>query len=387
MIKPNKIQEWIQEIEERPLAAPFLVRTLSARLIELDEINETLRAENLALRTDKKILEYERRISDLEYQIELLKRQVQGEIKLVTNQAYLLVYDTEGHLLMREFSPQDLASGGGIAAIQQFEAPHSDDINMLAVEPHDELMFVLDSGRISTQMASDLPLTGEETTWQNAYTLDMRSGERLVTIVPITRSPFIHSAVQVSRKGTARSIAKDTFQSFLTNHQVGKGVRSPADALLGLTLCSIDEVFVVVSRAGFTSAFLPQRLSITLEELIKLDMKDYLVSAFTIRTDQKLVIGLENGELYFQTNPWQDTQNADGSKRRLLFGSSRTGGAKIVAAASAVDGSWAFQLDQQGSITARLIDVDADGKKEKSQKSITPANQMIAFTLWQPPAN
>ncbi len=387
MIKPNKIQEWIQEIEERPLAAPFLVRTLSARLLELDEINESLRAENLTLRTDKKIQEYERRIADLEYQIELLKRQVQGEIKLVTNQAYLLIYDTEGHLLIRDFSPQELASGGGFAPISQFEAPHSDDIHMLAVEPHDELMFVMDSGRVSTQTASELPLAGDDTTWQNTFTFDMRSGERLVTIVPITRAPFIQSVVQVSRKGAARSIKKDLFQSFLASHQVGKGVRSPADAPLGLSLCNSDEVFVVVSHSGFTGAFQPQKLSITLEEIIKLDMKDYLVSAFTIRSDQKLVIALENGDLYFQTNPWQDAQDADGSKRRLLFGSSRSSSVRIVEAVSAAEGSWAFQLDQQGSITVRLIEVAEDGKKEKSLKGKNLANSTIAFTIWQPDTN
>ena len=82
MLTPEKIEEWLREVEERPSSAPLIIQYLANRLRDLDEWNEKLRVENLELRTGSRVAEYERQINHLEYQLDLLKRQVGGEVDL-----------------------------------------------------------------------------------------------------------------------------------------------------------------------------------------------------------------------------------------------------------------------------------------------------------------
>ena len=94
MITPEKIDEWIQEAEERPWSASLLIRHIANRLNEVSQWNEELHAENIALRSEKKVEEFERQIASLEYQLELLKRQVGGDAVLDLPEPALVVPDT-----------------------------------------------------------------------------------------------------------------------------------------------------------------------------------------------------------------------------------------------------------------------------------------------------
>ena len=80
MISPDKIEEWIREVEERPSSASLILRYIANRLSELASWNEELLAENIELRSGRKVEEYESRIASLEYQVGLLKRQLGGEV-------------------------------------------------------------------------------------------------------------------------------------------------------------------------------------------------------------------------------------------------------------------------------------------------------------------
>jgi DNA gyrase/topoisomerase IV subunit A len=385
VIKPSKIQEWIEEIEDRPLAAPFIVRTLSARVIELDKINEELRAENISLRSGHKTEEYERRIAELEYQIELLKRQVSdGSLALFSSQALLFIYDTEGRLVTCEFSPAALVHNQVLASIQGFSAPHRDDIHILAVDAQEELLLQFDSGRIETRKAEDLPHSQSSVTnWEQAFQIEMRSGERLIGIQPITNAPLKAGCIQISRKGLARHIPQDYFQSFLQEQNLGKGVRTAADQPLNLVLGNPTDIYVLVSRSGYISALPVQALSITLGETIKLDMKDYLVSAFIIHPEEDLVCVLESGEIYLQKNPWNDPEDADGSKRRLLLGGARASGVQMVGAGAASTESWVLSLTRKGEIRMTQLSETGKGKKSKIDPPGKVEDQILAFSLWE----
>ena len=386
MIKPGKIQEWIEEIEQRPLAAPFIVRTLSARVIELDKVNEELRVENLNLQSGKKIQEYERKIAELEYQIKLLKRQVAGGTSPVPmEQPSLLVYDAFGKMLITEFTPPALVSGHTLGTIAGFEAPRLDDIHLLTANTSDELLFLFDSGRIQTQKAGDLTHTPmDQLDWNDALQIDLRSGERLIAVIPINEIPMMDGCLQISRKGYARYISQEYFRSFLSERNIGKGIRTAADSLFTLTPCHQNDVYVLVTRRGFVSARLAGKLAITLYEIQKLDMQDYVVGAFTIQSHQQLVIADQTGGVYIQKNPWTDPAGADGSKRRLLLAGAKAGGVDVLGAAAADPGSWHFRLTTTGKILIGRVEDTSENRKGKASSSKTEALNILAFTIWQP---
>jgi len=123
MISPDKIEEWIKEVEERPASAPVILRLIANRLRELADRNEELLEENIALSTGERVEQYENRIAHLEYQLELLKRQFGGELpafeatltgvdpEVTTTQSMLslLIYDVNGHVHNLELDPSHLA--------------------------------------------------------------------------------------------------------------------------------------------------------------------------------------------------------------------------------------------------------------------------------------
>jgi hypothetical protein len=218
--------------------------------------------------------------------------------------------------------------------------------------------------------------------WEQPFQIDMRSGERLIGILPITDAPLKAGCVQISRKGLARHIPQDYFQSFLQEQNLGKGVRTAADQPLNLVLGNPTDIYVLVSRNGFISAMPVQSLSITLEDTIKLDMKDYLVSAFIIQPDENLVCVLDSGALYLQKNPWTDPEDANGSKRRLLLGGAKAGGVQMVGAGAAGTEGWVLSLTRRGEIKMTKLSELEMGKKSKGAPSGKNEDQILAFSLW-----
>ena len=82
MFTPEKIEEWIQEVKERPASAELIIQFIANRLHDLSEWNEELRTENLELRSGARVDKYERQIAYLGYQLEMIKRQIGGEINI-----------------------------------------------------------------------------------------------------------------------------------------------------------------------------------------------------------------------------------------------------------------------------------------------------------------
>ena len=380
MLKPAKINEWIKEVEERPLMAPFIIRRISERLFELDAENENLRADNLALETGKKIQEYERRISDLEYQLELLKRQVQngGEIKYQT--ASLLLYTTRGQVLIREVHVADLISGEQLALVKAEISFDPDDIRLLVVEPSEEILFVFDSGRVQSLPAAKLPLVStSELNSENIYQADLRSGEKLIALVPVSQVPLVDFCVQISRRGLGKSFSAEYFQTFVSNRNIGTGVRSKSDRNFNLSLCNKDDIYMVVSSAGFLAAFTMDQFSVTACQMLKLGMHDFLVSSFIIREGQSLAVVTQNGDVFVQSADWVSPESATGSKRRLLLSKSKAGSVQVISAEAVKSGGWGFILYEDGSIRILQLDEDLKLFREKSKKD-QQAPRAVAFT-------
>jgi DNA gyrase/topoisomerase IV subunit A len=382
-----KLNQWINEIEQRPASAPFIVRRLSERLQELDRENEALRAENLSLRSGQKIQEFERKISELEYQIELLKRGVPDGNFPIQTSAHLLVYNTKGAVLSIELLPTDVQASNPILRLNSLPEQAAEDIQLLVVEPQDELLFLFDSGRALTMPAYDLPTFHQVAThWEQAYSLEMRSGEQLVCMLPITNAPLKAMAIQISRRGFARSFSREYFQSFLSNHNFGRGVKTQSDQVFNMSLCEPQDICLLVSRQGYLSALLASSLSVTLEENIKLGIKDYLVSSFVIPAEQAgegfMVVVTSEGRIYSQKTSWLSSDSADGTKRRLILSKEKAGTLQVVAAAPAQQGDWGLLLDANGEIYAVQITANLKGETVKAtpHPSQSPLTKPLAFT-------
>src|SRR5512135_1669232 len=120
MISPEKIEEWIHEVEERPASGGLIIRYIANRLSELTSREEELAAKNIELLSGRRVEEYESRIASLEYQLELLKRQLGGEVNLPSSAPIpllihetisLLVFTALGEVIRRELEPQEITSG------------------------------------------------------------------------------------------------------------------------------------------------------------------------------------------------------------------------------------------------------------------------------------
>ena len=128
MFQPEKIEEWILEVRERPSSAPLVIQYIANRLQDLTEWNEKLRTDNLELRSGHRVAEYERQIVHLEYQLELLKRQVDGTIdldqladispKLEPEFLNLLVYGPGGQVSRIEMDPAHFEGGTLICSFE-----------------------------------------------------------------------------------------------------------------------------------------------------------------------------------------------------------------------------------------------------------------------------
>ncbi len=132
MITPEKIEEWIKEVGERPASAPIILQYISNRLRELTDRNEELLAENIALISGKRVEEYEQRLAHLEYQLELLKRQIGSNLSPEAMRGLdqatadskspedlnILIYRPEGRILSVELNPQSLMDGFNVCQIQ-----------------------------------------------------------------------------------------------------------------------------------------------------------------------------------------------------------------------------------------------------------------------------
>ena len=125
MITLEKIEQWIQEVQERPSSAPLIVQYIGSRLRDLAERNEQLLADNIALLNGKRVAEYEQRIAHLEYQLELLKRQVSGELPAEYTESpapsveppQLLIYNARGQVIRLLILAQQLVHNAELARL------------------------------------------------------------------------------------------------------------------------------------------------------------------------------------------------------------------------------------------------------------------------------
>lgn len=356
MINPDQIEEWIREVEERPISAAAILRYIAHRLADLADQNETLTAENIALRNGSKVEDYESRIANLGYQLELLKRQA-GEpapaAVAAAPTASLLLYNTRGQVLRLPFTPDSLQDGRELA---RFAAPPPADPPpvLLAVAPNEELLFAYDSGRTTTLPLEQIQPAEGPLDWMQASRVSPRPGEELVSILPIARMALHDYTIQVSRRGCAKLMLKAAFQSFIAKSSIGSGIKRKPDKAAALVFCAKGERLALASREGFLHAIDAGLLPYTADEVVQLGPLDHIVSAFSPAGKPSLLILTNNGKAVHRDTSWLENASSFKSHGQpILSPSRREAGLRLVGAAAVEEGDWCALLRSDGALLAR----------------------------------
>lgn len=358
LITPNKIEEWIQEIEERSSSAPTIVRYIANRLSDLTQRNEELLAENIELRTGKKVEEFESRIANLEYQIDLLKRQLGGEaISQAADTTSLFVFNTLGHVIRVEMNGAELASGKTVAEFKHEAGSGTTVPRILATSSQEEILFVFDSGRTSTKAVSDIPAHEKgDLDWEKAIFMEPLGNEELAMLTPVAKMSLFEFSVQVSRRGFVKKIKQDYFQAHVVNSYIGTGVKLSSDKTCSLSLCNHDDLLVLVTQEGFVWSMEVNRLPLTIEEALRLSPTDHIVTAFILDSDTSLLMVTENGKIIQRDSTWLEPVNSFKSRGQPAFSKEkRDAGIRIAGADSVKPEDWILALRSDGQILAYQV--------------------------------
>jgi DNA gyrase/topoisomerase IV subunit A len=390
LINQANIGEWLREVKERSESAPLIIREIANRLIELDKLNEQLRAENLALSTKHRVQQYKDRIAELEYQLEIMGKQLEnGPANLEA--VNLLVYNWRGQVIRLAVNAADLVSGATIGSFSGEFVVEKDKIGLCSVHPREELLLVFASGRSTRLPVDNIPLSqSKELNWDEAYDENLSQGEAshsegLVCITPISRLSMFDQAVQISRRGYARKISRKFFQRYISRNNIGQGIdRSvQVDRPLNLTLCNQADLFVIVSRQGYVMSVTGDSLPAAADQAIRLDPDDSVVASFALTEGTSLVIVTQEGRAIRYPAGWLKPADKLGRKGQAIWSKAkRESGIQVTGALAAANDDWGVGLKGNGQlVTVKIneIPLSKSSKVEHLLKNIYPFD-LVAFT-------
>ena len=397
MITSEKIDEWLKEIDERPESAPLILKFIANRLRELTARNEELQAENIALVTDKRVVEYERRIAHLEYQLELLTRQLSmggtsadlagGSAEQpfpMAETLSLLVFDGSGRICRFELQPEYYTSGKVVSTFENLAPGRADALRLTSVKSSEELMLVFSSGRIATIPVAEIQavLHSEQPVDWGSVRLPspLQPGESLACLVPIGRLALADHFIQVSRRGFVKKIRANMAESIFANHYIGTSIKLAADKTFATLLCQNDQRIALVSEQGYLVCLEIKSLPFAVEEVLKLDATDHLVSAFLPDDGHMILVLTQNGKIIQRAVSSLEVTSSFRSKGQALYSAARREqGVRVVSAVSASEVDWCAALDSEGKLTLQRVQDLLD------TGTISASNEMVALSTFSPP--
>lgn len=357
MLSPDKIDEWLREVEERPASAALIIRYIANRLADLSSRNEELLEENIALRTDRKVEEYESRIATLEHQVEIMKRQFKGEIELPAEAGIqadtlsLVLYDLAGRLLRLELEQGQLFSGADIARLASAPDIQSPP-ELLLTRTLEELLLVYDTGRTISLPAASLSVQPSPLDWENATLHEPIGSEALVTALPIARMAMADFCVQTSRRGYAKRMPGGFFASCVEKRFIGSGVKLKIDKTGALILCDKSDLLILATYQGYLAAHEVSKLPSAIEDVIRLANTDHVAASFALRGKPFLLIVTSNGKAIHRETSWlEPTVSFKSQGQSVIPASKREAGVRLVGAAAVSEDDWGVALWSDGLLT------------------------------------
>lgn len=369
MISNNQIEDWIHEIEERPSSAALILRSIAARLSELDRWNEELLADNIQLRSGNRVEEYESRIAALEYQLELLKRggvSLSGEgaaLPEAPAAGCLILFSPAGQVLRLPL-PADLPAGGITLGRLPAAVDRSQPPGFLAARNNEELLFVFDSGRSVTLPAGQIPAAGAELDFRQGQRIQPRPGEELAAVLPINALALAEYCVQVSRRACAKLMPKSGFQSLIARGSVGAGIKRRPDRTAVLALCGREDALVLATREGCLAVLPVSRLPYSVDEILQLSISDFVITGFAYGGQADLLFVTNVGKLIRREASWLEPPGSFKSRGQAVFSvARREAGVRLVGAAAVPRRGQCAALRSDGSVWAyplqALLDASA----------------------------
>jgi DNA gyrase/topoisomerase IV subunit A len=368
MFPSEKIEEWLQEVSERPNSAPLIIQFIANRLNELAKWNEQLREENIALRTEKRVQEYEQQISYLTYQLELLKRQFDGQLpdealKQVSSKPpdllNILLYGAQGRVARLELAADALKDGQGVAQFAGLPL-EGEPARLLVAPSSEELLCVFTSGRIAQLPVASLPLAEAEhgpLDWEKVQIPhEPGLGDALACLMPVSKMALADFLVQVSRRAYMKKIRMALAPSIMENLYIGRGAKLPADQTMDIFLGHQADRYILLSQEGYLGSIAAEMLSYAVVEAIRLNPSDHLVAAFPLQGDQSLLVMTQVGKAIHRTV--ESIPAAEALKRvgKALYSKARRAqGVRVVGGGAIAEGDWGVALHQDGTISLHAL--------------------------------
>ena len=367
MFPPEKIEEWIEEGEQRPTSAPLIIQFIANRLSELSKWNEQLREENIALRTGKRVQEYEQQINSLKYQLDILKRQFDGEIPQVdipstskpVETISLMIYDHQGRIARLQLDTASLGNGNSLGNLRGIPFD-GDPLRLLVTPSSEELLCVFTSGRIAPLPVASIPeinIDAEPINWEQvSIPHEPALGDALACLMPVSKLALADFLVQISRRGFVKKIRKALVASIMDNLYIGTGTKLPADQTMDIFLGLETDRYVLLSQEGYLQSLTAEMLSFAVEEAVRLNPTDHLVSALALQPDQSVVAMTQIGKVIHRTADGIPVAEALKRKGKALYSKARREkGVKVVAGAAVRESDWGVVLHQEGRISLHAM--------------------------------
>jgi DNA gyrase/topoisomerase IV subunit A len=368
MFPTEKIEEWLQEVTERPTSAPLIIQFIANRLNELSKWNEQLREENIALRTDKRVQEYEQQISYLTYQLDLLKRQFDGDlpdedalaaISRPLDMLNILIYNSQGHIARLELNAADLIDGSFIGSFEGLPT-NGEPARLLAVPSSEELLCIFTSGRIAPLPVTSIPVvqTGKEPQdWdQIQIPNEPALGDALACLMPVSKMALADFLVQVSRRAFMKKIRMALAPSIMENLYIGRGAKLPGDQTMDIFLAHDTDSYILLSEEGYLGSVTTEMLSFAVVEAIRLNSTDHLVASFPIQPEQSLLVMTQIGKAIHRTA--ESIEAAEALKRvgKALYSKARREkGVRVVGGGAVNESDWGLALHQDGAVSLHAV--------------------------------
>jgi hypothetical protein len=369
MITPEKIEEWLKEVEQRPESAPLIIQSVANRLRDLAAWNESLRAENIALIKGNRVEEYEQRIAHLEYQLDLLKRQLgglqpagEGQVggsSQAVETTSLVVYNALGNVMRITIASGELTDGLVLGRLVGELAPGGEPPRLLVIPSAEELLFVFTYGRVAAHPVESLPpvALGDAWDWAGASVPEARrSKESLACLTPVARLALTEFFVQVSRRGYVKKIVTSMAATILSQHYIGAGTVLPVDKVFETLLCGKESRVVLVSHEGYLLCLDAGRLPFSVEEAMRLGVTDHLVAALVAEPGKTILAMTQIGKLVAISDEDLDITPSLKSRGQALFSSQRrASGVRVTGVAAVGESDWAVALHADGQITLHSV--------------------------------
>jgi DNA gyrase/topoisomerase IV subunit A len=358
MTLPDKIDEWIKEAETRPASALTIMRLVANRMRELNERNEELLAENIALQDGSRVQDYQKRIVHLEYQLEMLKRRLGGDPGLSaleslteeTETANILVYNVRGQVLRLEAGQ----ASGRLGRIRDELAFNGEWPRVLSVSEQDELLLLFTSGRIGTCPVAEVPLSepGSEWKWAEAsLPNEPHAGELLACIMPLSNMPLSDYFLQTSRRGCVKKTMTSLSETILSKNYLGKGTIQKADQAFDALLCQKNDRHAILTYEGRLLGLDVESLPYSAEERIRLTASDYVVASFVLPQEASLLCLTQTGKVVQREASILELAKSPLARGQALISPARLEqGTRFVGAVPVRDGERIAVLDADGNL-------------------------------------